>query len=84
MMAPDSSGCFALVDNSAFPDEKHHDFYIIKVSVPEFKVTESLRILENVSSASLSPDGKRIMVQQGEADQDRLLFFDAATLKPLK
>jgi hypothetical protein len=84
MMAPDSSGCIVFFDNSAFPDQNHHDDYLIKLSLPELKVTESLRSLEGVSSASLSPDGKRIMVHQGEADQDRLLFFDAATLKPLK
>ena len=84
MMAPDSSGCFVFFDNSAFPDQNHHDDYIIRLSLPELKVTESLRSLEGVSSVSLSPDGKRVMVHQGSSDKERLLSFDAATLKPLK
>ena len=84
MMAPDSSGCVVSFDNSAFPDQKHHDDYITRISLPELKVTESLRILDRVSSARLSPDGKRIMVLQGPSEQERLLFFDAANLKPLK
>lgn len=84
MMEPDSSGCFVLFSNLAFPDQNHYDNYVIKLSFPELKVTESLRILEGVTNAWLSPDGKRIMVLQGISDQERLLFFDAANLKPLK
>lgn len=82
MMAPDSLGCFVFLDNSAFPEQNHHDDYIIRLSLPELKVTESLRSLEGVASASLSPNGKRIMLLQG--DPNRVLFFNAATLKPLK
>jgi WD40 repeat protein len=84
MMAPDSSGCIVFFDNSAFPDQNHQDDYVIRMSLPELKIAESLRSLEGVSSVSLSPDGKRVMVHQGSADKERLLFYDAATLKPLK
>jgi WD40 repeat protein len=84
MTAPDSSGCIVFFDNSAFPDQQHHDDYIVRVSLPGLKITESLRSLEGISSVSLSPDGKRLLVHQGSADKERLLFFDAVTLKPLK
>jgi WD40 repeat protein len=84
MMAPDSSFCIVFVDNSAFPDHNHHDDYVIRLGLPGLKVTETLRSLEGVSDVSLSPDGKRIMVHQGSSGKDRLLFYDAITLKPLK
>jgi WD40 repeat protein len=84
LMAPDSSGCYVVFENSAFFLQGHHDNYIIKLSFPELKITDSLRILDYVLSASLSPDGKRLMIQQGWTDKERLLFFDAATLKTLE
>jgi WD40 repeat protein len=71
-------------ENSAFFLRGHHDNYIVKLSFPELKITDSLRILDSVLSTSLSPDGKRIQIQQGRTGQERLLFFDAATLKPLE
>jgi WD40 repeat protein len=82
MMAPDSSGCYVVFDNSAFLLEKHHDNYIIKLSFPELTITDSRRILESVSRTALSPNGKRLLVLLGM--DGRLLFFDAANLKPLQ
>lgn len=84
MMAPDSSFCIVFFANSAFPDQNHHDDYVVRLSLPGLKITETLRSLEGVADVSLSPDGKRIMVHQGSSGKDRLLFYDAATLKPLK
>ena len=84
IMAPDSSACYVVYHNSAFLLQNHYDNYIIKLSFPELKITDSLRILDFVLNASLSPDGKRLLVLQGMSDQERLLFFDAANLKPLE
>lgn len=84
MMAPDSSGCYVVFDNSAFLLEKHYDNYVIKLSFPKLTITNSLRILGSVLNAALSPDGKRLLVLQGEGDDGRLLFFDAASLKSLQ
>lgn len=83
MMAPDSSGCYVVFDNSAFLLQGHYDNYFIKLNFSELEITGSLRILDFVLNASLSKDGKRLMVLQGVTEQERLLFFDAATLKPL-
>jgi WD40 repeat protein len=84
MAAPDSSSCFVIFDNTAFLLEGHHDYYVMKMSLPELNITASLRILDYLLSASLSQDGKCVMIQQGTTDQERLLFFHAATLKPLE
>lgn len=84
IMAPDSSGCYVVFDNTAFLLQNHHDNYVAKLTFPDLKVTEVLRITEFLLSATLSPDGKRLMLQQGGTDQERLAFFDAATLKPVE
>jgi hypothetical protein len=51
---------------------------------PELAITDSLRLLDSVLNASLSPDGKRLLVLQGMDNQEQVLFFDAASLKPLQ
>ena len=84
LMMPDSSGCFLLFDNSAFFLQGHHDNYVVKITFPEMEITKTIRILDFVLSVSLSPDGRQVMVQEGNTDQERLRFFDAATLKPIE
>ena len=84
MMAPDSSACYVVYDNSAFEDQKHYDYYLIKMTFPELKITDSLRTLDSSLSSSLSPDGKRLLILQGKDEQERILFVDPANLKPLK
>src|SRR5688572_2050966 len=85
MMAPDSSGCYVLFENSAFLLQNHHDHYVVKINLPELANSASARILDFVSSiSSLSPDGKRLLVIQGTTDQERVVFFDTASLKPLQ
>jgi hypothetical protein len=53
------------------------------MSFPELKITGSLRFADPIS-ASLGPNGKRLMVLQGKGDQRRLLFYDATDLRPLQ
>lgn len=84
IIAPDSSAGYVVYDNSAFADQDDHDYYVVKVSFPKLEITDSLRIVDPLSTASLSPDGKRLMVLQGWKDKERLLFYDAANLKPLE
>ena len=84
LLAPDSSGCYVVFDNSAFLVQGHFDQYIVKYEFPEMNLTESLRIVDYILSASLSPDGKRLLAVQGSSEHERILFFDAATLKPLE
>jgi hypothetical protein len=55
----------------------------VKLSFPELKITGSLRLLDYILNPSLSPNGKRLLVLQGTSDHERLLVFDAETLKPL-
>ena len=84
MAAPDSLAGYVLYDNSAFLLQKHYDSYVVKLSFPELTITDSLRVFEFVLDSSLSPDGKRLLVLQGASDEERLVFFDAANLKPLE
>jgi len=83
MMSPDSTGCYVVFDNTAFSLQGHHDYYVMKIGFPDFEITGSARTLEYLLRASLSPDGRRIMIQQADTDQERLLFLDAATLKSI-
>lgn len=83
MIAPDSSSCYVVFDNSAFDQEKHYDNYVVRFKLPEMKVTHTFRSMDSDPSVSLSPDGKRLMIVQGASDQERVLFLDTATLKPL-
>jgi WD40 repeat protein len=81
IMAPDSSGCYVVFDNTAFLLQGHHDYYVMKFGFPDFEITGSARILDYLLHTSLSPNGRRVMIQQGGTDHQRLLFLDALTLK---
>jgi WD40 repeat protein len=83
MLAPDSSGCYVVFDNSAFLVQGHYDYYIVRYDFPALNLTETVRIVDSVQNASLSRDGKRLLAIQGTSEKDRVLLFDAATLKPL-
>ncbi|PZR73713.1 MAG: hypothetical protein DLM73_10165 [Chthoniobacterales bacterium] len=84
VMSPGSSACYVLFDNSAFLVEGHYDNYVVKLSFPDLKVAGLIRVLDYVANVALSPDGRRLLIHQGKTDQERLLFFDAATLKPIE
>jgi WD40 repeat protein len=84
ILSPDSSGCYMVFDNSAFVAQGHYDNYVVKLDFPELNLTESLRSLDFIAHVALSPDGKRLLVVQGGSEQERVLVFDAATLKSLK
>jgi WD40 repeat protein len=84
IMAPDSSGVYVVFDNSAFVVQGHYDNYVVRLDFPELNLTESLRSLDFILGAAVSADGRRLMLQQGSTDEERLLFFDAATLKPIE
>ncbi|MDQ2825019.1 MAG: WD40 repeat domain-containing protein, partial [Verrucomicrobiota bacterium] len=80
IIAPDSSACYVVVDNTAFLLQEYHDSYIMKLSLPDLKITHSIRILDYLVRTSLSPDGSRLMIQQWKTGRERVRFFDAATL----
>jgi WD40 repeat protein len=73
-MASDSSGCYVVFDNAS----------LVKLSFPELKITQSLPITRGGEFISFSPDGKLFAMPHGEGDQEHIVFFDAATLKPIE
>ena len=82
LVSPDTSGCFVLFDNTAFLAQNHHDFYVVKLDFPAFRITHSRRFTESVQRMALSPDGGRLLIQAGSSDRERLLFLNTADLTP--
>lgn len=80
----DSSSCFLGFDNGAFSTDGHYDNYLQRFSMPELEPRGSIRILDFVLRQSLSPDGKWILIVQGQSEHERIALFDAATLKPVE
>jgi WD40 repeat protein len=84
MIAPDSSICYLEVDNSVFLGETHWDYYLQRFTIPDLNATGSIRIANFLARRSLSSDGRWIMIVQGESDHERIVVFDAATMKPVE
>jgi WD40 repeat protein len=84
MIAPDSSICYLEVDNSVFLGETHWDYYLQRFSIPDLNATGSIRIANHLARRSLSSDGRWIMIIQGESDHERIIVYDAASLKPVE
>jgi len=81
-LLPDSRGCLAVFDNTAFLAQDHHDHYVVRIPFGG-QIAATLRLTEPLHRTALSPDGRRFLVIAGPTDAERLLFFDATTLKPL-
>jgi WD40 repeat protein len=81
LLLPDSTGFLVVFDNTAFLAQDHFDHYVIRLSFRESKITHTLRLTEPLHRATLSPDGRRLLVQSGE--KQRVLLFDAANLQRL-
>jgi len=84
MIAPDSSICYLEIDNSVFLGETHWDYYLQRFSIPDLDATGSIRIANHLARRSLSSDGRWIITVQGDSDHERIVVFDAATLKPVE
>jgi WD40 repeat protein len=80
----DSSIFYLSYNNSAFSTEGHYDNYLHRFSVPNVKITGSIRILEDVLRQSLSSDGRWIAIVQGESDHERIVLYEAASMKPVE
>lgn len=81
LVTPDSKRAFLVYDNTAFLLQQHYDQYVIQVSLPDFEVKNSLRILGYLASVDLSPEGSRLIVIEGVTGKEQVRLFDATTLK---
>lgn len=79
----DSPICYLAFENTAFHSVNLHDNYLHRFSVPELKITGSIRILASVSRQSLSTDGRWIMIVEGSDAQEKIVLYDATTMKAL-
>lgn len=84
LIPPDSSIFYLCFDNSAFRDQGYNDNYVHRFSVPDLKATGSIRVVDSVDQQSLSPDGRWIMIVQGGSDGERIVVYDATSMKPLE
>lgn len=83
LMGPDPSTVWVNFDNSAFMIDGHNDHYVIRYDLVKQKANATLRILRFLHRIDLSPDGKRLMIQEGNTDRERIRFFDAESLKEM-
>jgi hypothetical protein len=83
LIPSDSSICYLAFENTAFYTPPLYDNYLHRFSIPELKITASIRILAPVSRQSLSPDGRLLMIGQGSDDQERIVLYDATSMKAL-
>ncbi len=83
LMAPDSSACFVVYDNSAFATEDYQDYYVSRLTLPDLTVSGTHRSLEFVRGTTLSPDGRRLLLLEGGDNAERLVILDAVNLKPV-
>lgn len=83
LFAPDSSSVYVVYENTAFLLEHHYDLYVMKMSLPELKVTGSIRLSDYLLRWELSPDGRRLLLLPGGSDAERIVIYDAVTMKPL-
>jgi hypothetical protein len=84
MIPPDSSTCYLEVDNSAFLTQGHWDNYLQRLSVPEFEITSSIRVIDVLARRAVSSDGRWIVVVQGGSDHEAIAIFDTTTMKPVE
>jgi WD40 repeat protein len=64
--------------------DNHFDSVLRRFSVPDMKVTTSTRLPDFILRQSLSPDGLWLVALQGVTDKEKVVLFDATTLKPIE
>lgn len=79
---PASTGLLVVCDNSTFFLQDHHDHYVLRFTFPELRPTHSARILQPLTSITLSPDGRTLAVIAGKTEHEQVWLYDAATLQP--
>lgn len=84
LIAPDSATAYILSDNPDASKEQYADNQITKRTLPDLKITGSMRALEITQSSSLSPDGRRLLILYGTPEEEQILILDTATMKPLE
>jgi WD40 repeat protein len=84
MIPPDSSTCYLEVDNSTFLTQDHWDNYLQRLSIPQWEITSSIRVIDFLARRSISSDGRWIVVVQGGSDHEAIVVFDTTTMKPIE
>lgn len=84
LLSNDLSHCHVVLDNTSFMQLGYHDWYLIKLSLPDLKTVKSIRVLDWLSDAKVSSNGLRLMVRQGWSGREKVRIFDGQTLEEIQ
>lgn len=85
MIPADSSTCYVGLENTTVAtSEVRYDNSLQRFSVPELQLAGSIPIPDFLLRQSLSRDGRWILTVQGATDNERIVVYDAATMKPVE
>ncbi len=85
MIPADSSTCYVGLENTTVAtSEVRYDNSLQRFSVPDLKIAGSVAIPDFLLRQSLSLDGRWILTVQGATDNERIVIYDAATMKPVE
>jgi WD40 repeat protein len=84
MIPANSASCYIRSEKVDLSADNQFDNELTRFSVPDMRVTASTRIPDFVLRQSLSPDGRWIVALQGVTDDEKVVVFDATTLKPVE
>ena len=82
-VAPDSAAIYVLYDSPDGSAEQYSDNQITRLTLPDMKITGSIRALEITQDISISPDGNRLLLRFGTPDAEQIMLVDTATMNPL-
>ena len=72
-----------LYDSPDGSAEQYSDNQITRLTLPDMKITGSIRALEITQDISISPDGNRLLLRFGTPDAEQIMLVDTATMNPL-
>lgn len=85
LIPADSSTCYVGLENTTVATaEVRFDNSLQRLSVPEWKIAGSIAIPDFLLRQSLSLDGRWILTVQGATDNERIVIYDAAAMKPVE
>lgn len=85
MIPVDSSTCYVGLENTTVATaEVRYDNCLQRFSVPELQIAGSIPIPDFLLRQSLSRDGRWILTVQGATDNERIVIYDAAAMKPVE
>jgi WD40 repeat protein len=85
MVPLDSSTCYVGLENTTVATaDVRYDNSLQRFSVPELQIAGAISIPDFLLRPSLSRDGRWLLTVQGATDDERIVIYDAAAMKPVE